>query len=82
MFYQAEPSAAASVDVVADDHAVAAVVEVETLNPCPPALNRNHLVDPHVIVIHDTQPTSTTSADTMENAVGDCGTPSSRKRTR
>lgn len=80
MFYQAEPEAL--VDVGVDDHAVAAVVEVETINPCPPVLNPNHTIDPDVIVIPDTQPTSTRSANTMDNTSGGSSTPSSRKRTR
>ncbi|XP_037041271.1 E3 ubiquitin-protein ligase RFWD3 [Bradysia coprophila] len=84
MFYQAEPEGSAVVAVAADhDPVVAAVEEVVTINSTsPPAAQRNQTlqaIDPNVIVIDDTQPTSTNS---LGNPSADYNTTPSRKRTR
>lgn len=77
MFYQGEPEALVDVGAVGDLPAVE--VEVETVNQEDMASQRNQAIqtnDPDVIVIHDTQPTSTNAIENTSS------TPSSRKRTR
>lgn len=75
MFYQGEPEALVDVGDVVDVPAD----EVETINQEHMALQRNQAIqtnDPDVIVIQDTQPTSTNAIENTSS------TPSSRKRTR
>lgn len=79
MFYEAEPEVLVDVG----DHPVAAVEEVETRTL--DLSNRNQAVNNSdvIIVIDNTQPTSTSSDNLIANTSGSsCATPSSRKRTR
>lgn len=77
MFYQADPEASAVDAAAHGDSVVAAIVEVETVNSTsPPAAQRDptlQAIDPNVIVINDSQPTST-------NSLGNPSITPSRKR--
>ncbi len=88
MFYQAEPDPSlseASVDIVVDnhEHPIVAVEDVSTINPSIPSIlpisHTLRVIDPNVIVIDGTQPTSTNA---IENTSAGSTTTPSRKRTR